>query len=218
MIRASNLRMRGRPSDRLPAARTQILEAIARLLDRAPLSQPSLRAVAAEAGVSPALLHYHFGDLPGLMRSLYEERALPLMQPLLQELETPEPGAGAGLTRFLQKWTALSVRHPWLGVVLLQAPVRLPNSPRELGERVRAAVTRAQREGSVRGDLPASYIALLLLSMGTMPHLAQTQVAAGSDPSPMAHPENAGTLTLLHISVLQAGVARAHSPRQDSTS
>jgi AcrR family transcriptional regulator len=211
-------RKRGRPSDRLPAARAQILEATARMLDAAPLTQPSLRSVASEAGVSPALLHYHFSDLPGLMRSLYEERALPLMQPLLQDLETPEPNAGAGLTRFLRKWTGLSLRHPWLGVVLLQPPVKAPDSPRELGESIRSAVARAQREGSVRPDLPADYVALLLLALGTMPHQAQTLMAAGIDSSPLANPEQAGTLTLLHLSVLQAGVAQVHSPRQDSTS
>jgi TetR/AcrR family transcriptional regulator len=196
----------------------QVLDATARILDRAPQTLPSLRAVAAEAGVSPALLHYHFTDLPGLMRSLYEERALQLLQPLLKDLGTPEPNAGAGLTRFLQKWTALVLRHPWLGAALLRTPVRAPDSTREFGASVEAAVASAQREGSVRSDLPAGYIALLLLSMGTMPHLAHTLVAAGIDPSLAAHPEHAGTLTLLHISVLQAGVARAHSPRQDSTS
>jgi AcrR family transcriptional regulator len=218
MPHSLHLRRRGRPSDRLPAARTQILEATARILDRAPLSHPSLRAVAAEAGVSPALLHYHFSDLPGLMHSLYEERALPLMQPLLQDLDAPQPDSGAGLTRFLQKWSALSLRHPWLRVVLLQAPVHAPGSRREFGEAIRAAVSRAQREGSVRQDLPADYIALLLLAMGTLPHLAQTLMASGIDPSRTTQPELSATLTLLHISVLQSGVARAHNPRQDSTS
>jgi TetR/AcrR family transcriptional regulator len=212
------LRKRGRPSDRLPAARVQVLDATVRILDRAPQSLPSLRAVAAEAGVSPALLHYHFTDLPGLMRSLYEEHALQLLQPLLKDLGTPEQNAGAGLSRFLQKWTALALRHPWLGATLLRTPVRATDSTRGFGASVEAAVARAQREGSVRSDLPAGYIALLLLSMGTMPHLAQTLVAAGIDPSPATHPEHAGTLTLLHISVLQAGVARIHSPRQDSGS
>jgi len=91
-------------------------------------------------------------------------------------------------------------------------------SPGDFGESVRAAVTRAQLEGSVRRDLPAGYVALLLLALATMPHLAQTLMAAGIDSSPMVNPDHAGTLTLLHLSVLQAGVARTHSPRQDSTS
>jgi hypothetical protein len=51
-----------------------------------------------------------------------------------------------------------------------------------------------------------------------MPHLAQTFLAAGIDAETLLDPEGATTLTLLHLSVLHAGVASTHSPRQDSTS
>ena len=79
-------RQRGRPQAHLPAARDHILDALVRLLDASPWSRASLRSVAQEAGVTAALVHYHFGDLRGLMRCLLEERALPLLQPALPEL------------------------------------------------------------------------------------------------------------------------------------
>jgi TetR/AcrR family transcriptional regulator len=211
-------RRRGRPSGRQPAARALILEALTQVLDQAPLSHPSLRVVAARADVSPALLHYHFSDLPGLMSCLREERALPLMQPLLLDLQATDSNAGAALTRFLQKWTALTLRHPWLTAVLLQAPTRALDSSRGFGGVIRAAVARAQQQGTVRADLPDHYIALLLLSLGVMPHLSQTLLAAGIDAQPLLHPQGATHLTLLHLSALQAGVVSTHSPRHDSTS
>jgi TetR/AcrR family transcriptional regulator len=215
---STSIRRRGRPPGRQPAARLQILEAFARVLERAPLSLPSLRKVAKEAGVSPALLHYHFSDLPGLATCLWEERAAPLMQPLMQDLQAAEPNAGAALTRFLQKWTALTLRYPWLMPVLLQSPAPALQPSWSFGGVVRAAVARAQVQGAVRRDLPDHYIALLLLSLGAMPHLAKTVLAVGIDAQPLVQTQGATTLALLHLSVLQAGVAGTQSPRQDSTS
>lgn len=202
-------RRRGRPPAHQPAARNQILDALVRLLDDQPLARPSLRAVAHAARVTPALMHYHFDDLPGLMRCLHAERALPLLRPLLRDLQSGQPSAGAALARFLHKWTALGLRHPWLAACLLQPPALPQNPDDECCGIVRAAVIEAQRQGAVRGDLPDSYIALLLLSLGAMPHLAQTTLAAGIDQKALADAEGAAALTLQHLSVLQAGVARS---------
>ena len=208
MTQLPRIRKRGRRTGRQPAARSQILDALSQVLERAPLSHPSLRAVASKAGVSPALLHYHFGDLPGLMGCLFEERALPLMQPLLQDLQAAEANASAALT----------LRHPWLTAVLLNSPARAPDPSRGFGSVVREAVARAQQQGAVRRDLPDHYVALLLLCLGAMPHLAQSPLAAGIDAQPLLNPQGATTLTLLHLSALQAGVASAQSPRHESAS
>jgi TetR/AcrR family transcriptional regulator len=188
------------------------------MLDSEPLSLPSLRAVAQAAAVTPALLHYHFGDLAGLMRSLFEERAVPLLLPVLQELKAPAPNASGALARFLPRWTALLLRHPWLTACLLQAPTDTASTTPRCGDIVRAAVAAAQQQGALRRDLPDYYIALLLLSMGAMPLLAQTRLAQGIDSRPMTDPEGAAALTLQHLTVLQAGVAGNHRPRQDSAS
>jgi TetR/AcrR family transcriptional regulator len=172
--------------------------------------------VARAAAVTPALLHYHFVDLAGLLRGLHEERAMPLLRPLLQELQAGESDAGAALARFLQKWTRLGVRHPWLAACLLHIPaVAVPNTS-DCSGIVRAAVAAAQRQGSVRPDLPDHYIALLLLSLGVLPHLAQTALVAGSDPPPGDVPD-AASLTLLHLALLRSGVA-SQRPRQESPS
>ena len=218
MTQLPRIRKRGRRTGRQPAARSQILDALSQVLERAPLSHPSLRAVASKAGVSPALLHYHFGDLPGLMGCLFDERALPLMQPLLQDLQAAEANASAALTRFVQKWTALTLRHPWLTAALLKSPARALDPSGSFGSVVREAVARAQQQGAVRRDLPDHYVALLLLCLGAMPHLAQSPLAAGIDAQPLLNPHGATTLTLLHLSALQAGVASAQSPRHESAS
>jgi AcrR family transcriptional regulator len=207
----------GRPSAHQPAARSLILDALVQILEAAPLARPSLREVAQKAGVSPALLHYHFEDLPGLMRCLDQERALPLLRPVLIELRDLKPDAGAALVRFLQKWTALTLRHRWLTSCLLQ-PCPVGTDPLTgYGAIVRSAVVSAQQQGAVRSDLPDGYVTLLLLSLGLMPHLAQTNLGGGLARS-LPPPEDAASLTLQHLAVLQAGIARSQNPRQDSAS
>jgi len=205
-------RRRGRPATGVPAARIQILEALIGMLEAAPLARPSQRGIADAARVSPAVLQYHFRDLPGLMRCLLEERALPLLQPLLQELRSHAPSPAGALARFLQKWTALTLRHRWLPACVLQAPPG-DDTLRDCGASLRAAVAAAQHDGAVRPDLPDSYLALLLLSLGLMPHLAQTALGAGLDTRQLAEPENAAALTLQHLAVLRDGSARMREGR-----
>jgi AcrR family transcriptional regulator len=209
-------RPRGRPIGRQPAARAQILDALTNLLDQAPLVRPSLRAVAQAAEVTPALLHYHFSDLQGLLACLVAERAQPLLMPLLQELQS-ERNAAAALARFLPKWTALTLRHRWLVACLLQTPPASTATLTPLGGQLRKVVAEAQRQSSVRRDLPDHYIALLLLCLGAMPHLAQTALGEGLAVN-QPDAESAAELTLQHLSVLRTGVASTYSPRQDSAS
>lgn len=203
-------RQRGRPQAHLPAARDHILDALIRLLDASPWSRTSLRSVAQEAGVTAALVHYHFEDLRGLMRCLRVERALPLLQPALPVLPlAPDLDAAAALVRFLRKWTALVRRHRWTCACLLQSPddSGAGNSP---GEPLRALVALAQQQGAIRADLPDTHVALLLLSMGVMPQLAQTALGAGLDGAVLD--VDAASLTLRHLAVLQAGVVRSANP------
>jgi AcrR family transcriptional regulator len=179
------------------------------MLDSAPHSHPSLRSVAQAAGVSPALLHYHFGDLNGLRESLLRERALPLLEPLLRELQQTRPDAGAALTLFLQNWTALALRHPWLVACLLEAPASAAQPPLDFVGALGITVEAAQQQGAVRRDLSAGYIALLLLSLGAMPHLSRTALGSAAHQGAMADPGQAIPLTLQHVSVMQSGIAQA---------
>lgn len=206
MDRKNLIRKRGRPALQQPSARLQIIDALAGLLGANPLSLPSLKAVSRAAGVTPALIHYHFSDLDGLLHCLYLERALPLLQPALQELRTGDDPASA-LTRFLSKWTTLLLRHRWLTPCLMQAPSGSADSLRRCTGPLRAAVTAAQRHGLLRDDLPAGYITLLLLSLGTLPHLARTTLAAGIEEPLTMDAQQAAALTLQHLAVLQAGIA-----------
>jgi len=205
-------RARGRPPRDAPL-RDRILDSLCICLARQPAQPLRLRAIAAEAGVTAALLHYHFGDLEGLLHALLHERAQPLWRALF---EPATPSAGTSLTRFLQRWTAALLRHRWLVPCLLRAAPDGGFGTAPLQQLVRDA----QREGTLRADLPADYIAMLLLAVGALPQLASTALGAGiALPS---EPADASQLTLWHLSLLEkglgAGAPKDYKPRQDSAS
>jgi AcrR family transcriptional regulator len=172
----------------------------------------SLRAIAKQAGVTAALLNYHFADLDGLLSALMHERA----QPLWEALFDPRDGnAGAALTRFMQRWTATLLRHRWLLPCLLQ----VPQGPGHWGLQLRELVRKAQHEGALRGDLPEDYVAMLLLSVGASPQLAGTALGCGITLSCEA--AAASQLTLQHLSLLERGLSPHtlhYRPRQESAS
>jgi AcrR family transcriptional regulator len=80
-----------------PSAREKLLDCAERLFAEHGLEGVSLRAINAEAGLSPAALHYHFGTQQALVEALLERHMPRLMErrrQLLDALEArPEPPA-----------------------------------------------------------------------------------------------------------------------------
>jgi AcrR family transcriptional regulator len=78
-----------------PSARERLLDCAERLFAERGLRGVSLRAINAEAGLSPAALHYHFGTQEALVEALLERRMAALMArraALLEALdEAPQP-------------------------------------------------------------------------------------------------------------------------------
>lgn len=196
-------RPRGRPPGIL-SRRHRILDAAESLISRQHSVRLNLRELTREADVTPALLHYYFGDLEGLVTALVMERGEPLLQPLRRELLTRPGGATAALRHFLPKWSGLAARHPWLTCCLLQrAGKQAPANA--LAAALREAIIEAQQEGSLRSDLPPDYIALMLLMLGVLPQFCGTQL--GGSLQLGADPADVGQLTLLNLATLQRGIA-----------
>ena len=70
---AAPRRQPGRPpADAQPDARDKLLDAASRLFAERGAGEVSLRSVAAEAGVTPAMVHYYFGGKEGLYDAMLE--------------------------------------------------------------------------------------------------------------------------------------------------
>jgi AcrR family transcriptional regulator len=78
-----------------PSAREKLLDCAERLFAEHGLEGVSLRAINAEAGLSPAALHYHFGTQKALVEALLERHMPALMERRRQLLDAlddrPEP-------------------------------------------------------------------------------------------------------------------------------
>ncbi len=104
----------GRPVGEGADLRQRLLDATVACFARHGIAGSSLRQIASEAGVTPALLHYYFGGKDALVEAVIEERLMPVMQglrgPLLQAGDDPR----ALIRGFVRTVLATAQAHPWL--------------------------------------------------------------------------------------------------------
>lgn len=104
----------GRPAADGADLRENLLNATVGCFARHGIAGSSLRQIATEAGVTPALLHYYFGAKEALLEAVIEERLMPVMQglrgPLLQAGDDPR----ALIRGFVRAVLTTALAHPWL--------------------------------------------------------------------------------------------------------
>lgn len=182
-------RSRGNPRGR-PAAtdatdrRAAILDAAETLFAQRSYAATSVREVAEAAGVTPAMVHYYFGNKRLLLRSVLES-ALEPMAAAIAGMKAAPRSSPADIVRPMLE---LFRRHPHLPA-LLAREVLLPGgtmqqhflrflAPR-LGGSVPALLAREQAEGGIRGSLDPKIGALMLLSLCAFPWIARELAGPG---------------------------------------
>lgn len=174
-------RRAGRPSAQGPDLRERMLDAAVTCFVRTGIAATSLRSIAREAGVTPALLHYYFGDTSQLREAVVEERFMPALaavrEPVLQA------GALQGDVRpiiaaFVRGVGDTVARHPWLpalwvrevlcegGALRTLVVERLaPEVPRVLAARF----AQAQQEGQLNPGLDPRLLMVSLIGLTLFP-------------------------------------------------
>ena len=141
-----------------------ILDATERLLSRG--EQPSISAVASEAGVSRPTVYAHFPDRQRLLESLVERTVGRAMD----AIRSAEPDRGPALPALLRllnaSWEELG-RHEAIG---RSAGAELsPDAMRRAHHAARAVllelVDRGRREGAFRTDLPTAWLVTSCLAL-----------------------------------------------------
>ena len=112
-VREAGARAPGRPRADRPELRPHLLTAAVTCFARHGIAATSLRAIAAEAGVSPAMLHYYFGDKPQLVQAVIAERVEPAFQELRLRLG-PSDDVAALVAAFVVGIGEVVARNPWL--------------------------------------------------------------------------------------------------------
>jgi AcrR family transcriptional regulator len=119
-----------------PSARERLLDCAERLFAEHGLRGVSLRAINAEAGLSAAALHYHFGTRQTLVEALLERRMDELMLRRREILDALEAGAGHPTPRNVMD-------------ALLRPMVELLAQEDEAGRRYVRLLARLQSDGDL---------------------------------------------------------------------
>jgi TetR/AcrR family transcriptional repressor of mexCD-oprJ operon len=152
-----------------------ILDAVEDLLERR--EQPTISAVAAQAGVSRVTVYSHFPTSEALLEAVVQ-RAVDRTAVVL---DAAQPDSGPpldALRRLLAAgWRELGRNGEIAAAAATQlSPAALTRSHETAHQRVRELVDRGQADGSFRTDLPAGW---LVTSCFALIHACADEVRAG---------------------------------------
>ncbi len=109
---------RGRPPGRPLAAnedlRARLLDSAVTCFSRQGIAATPLRAIARDAGVNAALLHYYFGDRAQLQQAVISERVLPAFLELREPLMRAGDDVADLVAAFVAGIGRIVAAHPWL--------------------------------------------------------------------------------------------------------
>lgn len=110
---ASVKRTPGRPLRDAQDLRPKLLDAAAVCFVREGMASTSLRAIATEAGVTPALLHYYFGDKAQLQEAFLQERMMPAFAIIGGAVQQAGDDVAATVAAFVNGVTEVVRQFPW---------------------------------------------------------------------------------------------------------
>ncbi|MGJ7902194.1 TetR/AcrR family transcriptional regulator [Lysobacter sp. 1R34A] len=178
---AANKRAPGRPAAAdNPDLRARLLDAAIACYARHGIAATSLRAIAGEAGVNPALLHYYFGDKEQLQEAVSNERLLPVFMSLRENL-TREAGGDVMdlIAGFVHGIGRVIAEHPWLPSLWVREVLCEGGALREslllqkIGPLVPQMMARrfaeAQQRGQINAELDPRLLMVSLIGLTLFP-------------------------------------------------
>jgi AcrR family transcriptional regulator len=141
----------------------------------------SLRSIAQQAGVTPALVNYYFGNKAALLTTVAEERVSPLLMALGQELRQLGDEPIALVSGFIQGMRRTVQAHSWLPPLWVREVLCEGGGLRELlMDRVGPVVAHmlaerfasAQRRGALNPDLDPRLLVVSLIGLTLFPYAA----------------------------------------------
>ena len=170
----------GRPRGSKPNAenRERLIDIALRLFSQQGLARTSLNAIAREAGVTPAMLHYYFNSREQLLDVMIEERFLPLREQITGVFgEYPDDPVMA-LSEMVKTLAIVAAQHEWFAPLWMQEvigemPVLRQHLQARFGEeKYHATLARVkswQESGKVNPHLTAELLFTTLLSLVLVP-------------------------------------------------
>ena len=170
----------GRPRGSKPSGdnREHLLDIALRLFSQQGMGRTSLNAIAREAGVTPAMLHYYFNSREQLLDVVIEERFLPLRSQIMAIFATHRDDPVTALTEMVRMLAVLAARYEWFAPLWMQEAIgEMPALRQHLAARfgderyqqTLASVKGWQREGKINPHLTPELLFTSLLSLVLVP-------------------------------------------------
>jgi len=147
----------GRPRGDSPDLRERLIDAAIAQFTRVGIGATSLRAVAQAAGVTPAMLHYYFGDKKQMTMAVVAERLLPATAPLRARVEAAGDEPAELAEAFVNGMADMIATNPWLPALWVREVLceggalreivfkrAVPQLPQMLAQRFAAAQARGR--------------------------------------------------------------------------
>ena len=178
-------RSRGRPLDTdQHNLKEQILDTAEELFSDKGYAATSIRRIADQSGVNPALVHYYFGQKKSLLQSVLDRALEPMSMAIAEMKDSPEasPDVIADLLM------SMAAEHPNIPRLLIRE-VFLPGgemqqyftermAPR-LGGALPALLNREKSAGRLHQDSDPAISAMLILAVSLFPFIARTLAEPG---------------------------------------
>ena len=171
----------GRPSGDSSIQRDRLLDAALDCFAQAGIAASSLRAIAERAGVTPALVNYHFGNKEQLIDAVFSERLQPILLGIASRLQESAQDSGqlvAGLVRLLNEALTANPWFPplWVREVLCEGGGLRPLWTQRIGPLIPARLaehfSQAQARQALNPDLEPRLLVVSLFALVMLPHAA----------------------------------------------
>ena len=185
MSRPAEARKPGRPSKvgDTPDRRTRILDIAADQFGRYGIAGTSLSAIAREARVTPALMHYYFGNRESLIEALVVERLQPAVAGVAQAMMSAGDDLRSQVHCFVRSMIGAIASRPWFpplwtrevlneGGLLRERVVGQLGAP--LMQRLRDRFVDAQAKGQLNRELDPNLLFVTLIALTLFPLASQS--------------------------------------------
>jgi len=185
---AKNLRKKreprrpGRPRAEEANQRERLLDAAVRCFAADGVAATSLRGIALEAGVTPALVNYYFGSKEQLLDAFIAERVTPAIQVLRESLLEAGDDPRALLAAFVRGIHGVVERFPWWPSLWVREVLNEKGALRDMLHKIIApqvthllarTLVDAQKRGAISADLDPRLLVVSLVGLTMFPLAAE---------------------------------------------
>jgi TetR/AcrR family transcriptional regulator len=218
---ARQKRSPGRPAKARGDQRQRLLDVAVTLFSRNGVAETPLSAIARRARVTPALMHYYFGNREQLLDALMDERIAPLVMQVGMRLAQAGGQPAALVRAFVTTMMTMLAENPWLPPLWVREVLTDNGALRErLLKRIAPQIAPmlakrfadAKQQGALNPGLDPKLTVVSLIGLTLFP------LAAQSIWRRLLDADDIDTQTLINhtLALLGSGLGAAPSERKSS--